>query len=1804
MGIFDSLKAVYDSIEEAYYGFAEGLQTAGVPFMDFFVTPIEARGIPSLPVFILLFVALVGGALVLLTSQADGGTRSLSITVQSAGQAVDGADVQILFQDSIIAQGKTKAGKITFDGLPGSALTVRVSKSGFKTLTLKASAGQSTLKADLKSTPPGTEDLPDPGSVDYNVLTVVVLDAGSEQPVTAAQVLYVSEDGSGTKATDEQGRAVLPKAALTNIRVSKEGYKTETLAVRDGGQTTVFLKSLSGSFFGGGDVGSGGSGDGSGSGGNGAGGGDGNSTQLATFGAVTIQLSSSAGPLEGHVRLYGAGGTLLGESDTVAGAAAFSAEMGSSVFVTAQVANFPLYDGSSRPQTVTEDTQILITLDASGGSGGGNALDTVIRAQDVQGNPLPFSARIIKAPLIELATYEGERWELQVQPGAYYVYLDSDGYLSKTADLQAGKDNVFTLEKATAFNSAALTVAVQDEYGAALSGARVTLFQNGRLASPAQSTDFSGSAVFSELSLSAYDVLAEHAGQNATARVSIEQGGSRLRLQLTIHRAALRVSAVSALDNAALASVSVHVDSQGQAFADATTDTNGSSRFSDVPAQVQTHVILTKAEHVPFVADLVLLDGENRVLPAVLIPQSATQGAQVGLVQIRDLSGQRVSQLKTGQQYVVELNATPAASATNQSIYLRVGSKADMESDDAYIAEYTGADAVLRSSTYNPSANCQDLASHLVSNSDGYKWVELRFNQPAVRIATFLLQIKPDARSNQPLSLYFATQTNSGLLSARDPPDAQAALCYPRTYEYKIPLVRGISGTLQGTPTPTPGPATPTVLPTAGTFTTSVNIHYNPATGKVEADATEITLQVDPIYPRDSVPLRITDEPSCAIETRIEATHSGCYQLGRTSLAFEAKDYRPDCPASVKANEVILPQGDANLILAAICAPNSQIKLPIRINAQSATSINTAPATLDEGEKTAKLLYVINQKQAGTRTLTPLGASGSIAVAAQGAAAFSWSGPGTLTLLDGDAQVGQWTYNNAPAYFDGIGTMGPRVETASDYLSCAQGWCSGQAALQALRHFQTAAKNTAVATMFRRGQDTALPSAQPTPVPTAIPSITPTPSASASPSATASVTPTPSATARATAFITPTPTPSATSTPTPTPSASADSTPVTLHVNDVKTAANGNQIKLTEILQASGTTYAGFDIRSPAGTVLTAISKQQGEFYEGNGLRFQVTAITWSDSESQRSVQVQLLGSWTALPAASADSDGVAASFENRPDSVAPSFGSSLSFATTPPITREPFVFSTVMQLTEGADKAFDILGVQRVGAGCGGLPGVYHVTASSLDGNTFTYSAQAMKLEQSFDGRGQGLLLCGFLHAAGNQVVTGKNPALPSQNQASEEHTKPDTKLAIFTLAPVYKQQCEALGNQVVTLQKKIAAEKADLKQAGTALQAAVTQLQSGVNVAIAAEAASKGAKSSSVTNSKVPAYTCTEGVCVPCAKMGCAPGYDGAIAPNGQAVTADGAARLNLFNAKTALSEAIAQTNLPEETSTTALPSPAASSPGPATAAAQKLEAEFTIDIGAVETSRQSALKALQAANPPATDAGSAAAVAAAAESSGLASAAQTKTAAALALAKTAAQAVTQTRLAYDKDVQQLAATKQKCNAMRPPLFEIPFGLWPQQSQFACPTSDRYEAEAAKLEAEKLATQKALDVASEYGADFGADLDKQIADAKALAAKGCVALCKPKPACVESFPSGRQFTQVIHLGLSSDCQPFSKTAAQDLAKSMVANTVMKSLGPYAMMASFATGGSCNGAQGYFSKDNLGGPGSLSGGPSGGYIG
>ena len=62
MGLLGGLKKIYYGIEDRYYGFCDFLENHGLKIYEWFVNPIEDRGIPSFPFFVLLFALVFGGA--------------------------------------------------------------------------------------------------------------------------------------------------------------------------------------------------------------------------------------------------------------------------------------------------------------------------------------------------------------------------------------------------------------------------------------------------------------------------------------------------------------------------------------------------------------------------------------------------------------------------------------------------------------------------------------------------------------------------------------------------------------------------------------------------------------------------------------------------------------------------------------------------------------------------------------------------------------------------------------------------------------------------------------------------------------------------------------------------------------------------------------------------------------------------------------------------------------------------------------------------------------------------------------------------------------------------------------------------------------------------------------------------------------------------------------------------------------------------------------------------------------------------------------------------------------------------------------------------------------------------------------------------------------------------------------------------------------------------------------------------------------------------------------------------------------
>src|SRR3989344_2661706 len=90
-------KTFWESLQNSYYGFCDWLQDHGIPIYDFFVYPLEDRGIPSLPAFVIILLLLLlgvgwaatgfGGIVFPTQSQS----YSLGVTVYSESGPIDGA---------------------------------------------------------------------------------------------------------------------------------------------------------------------------------------------------------------------------------------------------------------------------------------------------------------------------------------------------------------------------------------------------------------------------------------------------------------------------------------------------------------------------------------------------------------------------------------------------------------------------------------------------------------------------------------------------------------------------------------------------------------------------------------------------------------------------------------------------------------------------------------------------------------------------------------------------------------------------------------------------------------------------------------------------------------------------------------------------------------------------------------------------------------------------------------------------------------------------------------------------------------------------------------------------------------------------------------------------------------------------------------------------------------------------------------------------------------------------------------------------------------------------------------------------------------------------------------------------------------------------------------------------------------------------------------------------------------------------------------------------------------------------------
>ena len=152
MGVGETVKGWYFSLEDRYYGLLDWLDSKGIPVYSV-VDPIESAGIPSMPVMIVLFLAVLFLIAWLLFGATLGGLfagdGTVSVLVQD-NQATGIKNAIVSFQigeNSPVSFTTGEDGRIQKKFPIGTELKISVSKEGFESANRPVKVEQATQEA-------------------------------------------------------------------------------------------------------------------------------------------------------------------------------------------------------------------------------------------------------------------------------------------------------------------------------------------------------------------------------------------------------------------------------------------------------------------------------------------------------------------------------------------------------------------------------------------------------------------------------------------------------------------------------------------------------------------------------------------------------------------------------------------------------------------------------------------------------------------------------------------------------------------------------------------------------------------------------------------------------------------------------------------------------------------------------------------------------------------------------------------------------------------------------------------------------------------------------------------------------------------------------------------------------------------------------------------------------------------------------------------------------------------------------------------------------------------------------------------------------------------------------------------------------------------------------------------------------------------------------------------------------------------------------------------------------------------------
>ncbi|PIT85853.1 hypothetical protein COU36_00955, partial [Candidatus Micrarchaeota archaeon CG10_big_fil_rev_8_21_14_0_10_59_7] len=715
-------------------------------------------------------------------------------------------------------------------------------------------------------------------------------------------------------------------------------------------------------------------------------------------------------------------------------------------------------DGIARMYNVSADTSVYFNVEADGyvawsgtcesiyeglnpfdvtlaAKTADNSAEGTLRIADENGNLTSADIVILSPPrtIYRKFSCSGECLLDLPARSVFYASLSASGRVPVASDFfVAGEDVNVIIPKATAENSAFLTIIAKDEGSQRpIEGALAAVYDvDGLYLGEARKTDADGRARFGPLLKGrVYEVDAVYYEATAGDYAELPADAEAV-LELDAFWGTLSLTAVAADTEKPISAL----------FTVAQGEDESSCRPPCVlraNAFDEAKITASANGYFDYSASETLEPREKKSHEASLIPKGSNISRSDTFVRFDGLfeaNGSEAKKIYANGTYLARLFLSPAEGSNESGIALRIGDEGNVSGFG--ISGYAPAPSQAeKSGWYEPTSVgvCTDLTPDRAKPQAGlYKWAELRFAGSSSRTITFTIKAGRNGTAEEELRLYYRAYSVKAGDFLRVPSDDELgdsenaetkAGCYAYSDSAIYAIERGVAAKPSPTPTPSPSPSpSPTPAPQ---FTRNGTVWLEG--GKIRTDFSEIRMQADSVLPGDAVPLNLSGTRDCEVQYAIRGLDEKCFEYDgeRALLVFKANEMSSACGLYANGNNT---KPDATMVFSTPCLSGTT-DVPIIVDFADAESTFAEPFSVTPGDSTAKLFYLISEMQADRRMRADYselakdangtvnassnatkGVTGNIYFDGAEARAGAWAGPDKLTITENNATVRDYNY--------------------------------------------------------------------------------------------------------------------------------------------------------------------------------------------------------------------------------------------------------------------------------------------------------------------------------------------------------------------------------------------------------------------------------------------------------------------------------------------------------------------------------------------------------------------------------------------------------------------------------------------------------------------------------------------------------------------------------------------------------------------------------------------------------------------------